>query len=240
MDAVDVVLCRTCTNRERRTNMKDILTDHLSIHSFKMHMSIIEAFNEVTKMVVDENEPITTLICLNCVRRLRQAVVFRMTAAKSYETLSKQTDSNLYESTTYELKQTIKSEIDKEADYDDNIIEDDDDNVYQVEVATEESNVKEEKYDTKPDIENYIKVEVEVKKDQKQERRRPKVIMESPEPKRIRKFEIQSTPKVGKPIKETHYCAHCPATFTNKRNTFLHMKKLHMCKFFILFALHKP
>lgn len=198
MNAAEVLVCRTCTNQERRINMKSILTDHLVIHSFKMHMSIIEAFNEVTKMVVDENEPITTMICLNCVRRLRQAVVFRMNAAKSYEALTKKDLSSLA-TTMIEIKPDVKIETFDEDSYgyEENI------------TATDQQ----EPEDTKPVME--IKIEDEKKHG------------------RIKAHEYTPKPKLGKKgeiIRDTYYCAHCPATFTNKRNIFLHMKKLHMSK----------
>lgn len=84
MESMELETCRTCLSRERKENMKNILCDRLSIHTYALKISIIEAFYEITHLVVDENEQITQLICLNCVRRLRQAMLFRLTAGKLY------------------------------------------------------------------------------------------------------------------------------------------------------------
>lgn len=243
MEAADVHVCRTCTSRERRINMKSILTDQLVIHTYKTQMSIIDAFNEITKMVVDENETLTTLICVNCVRRLRQAILFRMTAVRSYENLTKSTSPNFYTepyalggATSFGgLRLPIKCERyeeegEQETFFEGGIIEESND--YQEELACDNLDVKEER----PDLDEALlqpKIEVEIKTEARRDRRRARIVLLEEEPRykpRTKRYEEGAALRPSKPKKETYYCDLCPATFNNKRFTFLHMKKLHMSK----------
>lgn len=171
-------------------------------------MSIIEAFFEITRLVVDTNEPVTQMICLNCVRRLRQAMLFRMTAVKSYEQLT-----NLSPGEEEHLTKTMIPKL-----------EDDLGNAYECHFA-EDDNLLEEvevkrrvKIKVEPDFE-YNNVTATYEEPRRAHRPKKYKTM-----KRIKEYKPKSNEK------ETYYCDMCDAVFQNKRSTFLHMKKYHMSK----------
>uniref|UniRef100_A0A336KS20 CSON014596 protein n=1 Tax=Culicoides sonorensis TaxID=179676 RepID=A0A336KS20_CULSO len=241
----DVCVCRTCLSREKRENTKNILTDYLHISTYSMKISIVEAFYEITKLIVDTNEPFTHMICLACVRKLRQAYNFRIMTTKSYETLCGVTDIDQIPYKTEDEKMFYTK--------DEPVHEEEEGSVESFQQVEEYLQVVGEEPEEDPVSESSIdKVVTEIKKEEMEPGEiREFINLETKKPVRIvkktttipkiqSKMEVKRTTSIkkepntkkshGTSSKETLYCDLCPAQFTNTRACFIHMKKFHMSK----------
>lgn len=206
MDYMDLYTCRTCLSRERRENVKSIISDRLAIHTYSVKISIIEAFHEITRLVLDENEQITHYICLNCVRRLRQAMLFRMTAVKSYERLATMGPDEDYPNLQSPATDVVpKMEITDDEYLETQFLEDEDD---EPEVKLEDNAEVKVEYVYKPPP--------------------PPPIMQKRKKRKVPAAYHKSATARGE--KQIFVCDFCHTELQNKRSIFLHMKKYHMSK----------
>lgn len=190
-----------------------------------MKISIVEALLEITRMIVDTNEPLTHRICLTCVRKLRQAYLFRIMTTKSYETLCEATD----------IEQIPFKTDDEKLFY-----------------TKQESVIEEDEHDATQPAEEYLQlvdqsesgtsstVVIEIKKEDMEVGEIKEFIdVATKKPVRIVKKAAATQLKRTVTVKKesdtnmpsiTFFCDLCPGTFRNLRACFIHMKKYHISR----------
>lgn len=236
----EVQICRTCLSREKQENTKNILTDYLHISTYSTKVSIVEALLEITKMIVDTNESLTHRICLTCVRKLRQAYLFRIMTTKSYETLCEVNDIDQI---------PFKTEDERSFYTQEGIKEEGDEILEEMEEPTEEylQLVESDDHEAKGKVVIQIKsedmevgevrdfIDVTTKKHVRVVR---KVLVQQEAPHKLPPLQTRATKEKAHQTKRaphrmptndgTIFCDLCPATFKNIRACFIHMKKYHM------------
>lgn len=223
----EVNICRTCLGREKPENVKNILTDYLHIATYSIKVSIVEAFYEITRMIVDTNEPLTQMICLTCVRKLRQAYLFRIMTMKSYDTLCQATDLDHVPYKTEDEKIFYAKE--------------------------EPVEVEDENSDDSPQAEEFLqiiddttsqdaqtKVVIQIKKEDMEpgevcdfidvRTKKPVKIVKKVTPVKQKPHIVKNESSSSTNTKDLIICDFCQATFRNTRACFIHMKKYHMSK----------
>lgn len=220
----EVHLCRTCLSREKKENTKNILTDYLQISTYSMKVSIVEALLEITRMIVDTNEPLTHRICLTCVRKLRQAYLFRVMSTKSYETLCEASDIAQipFKSEDEKLFYTKPEPLETRVDYGGDETEPAEEYLQLVDQSEEQTSSK---------------VVIQIKEEMEVGEVREFINVTTKKPVRIVKKASITPPKRTFVEKRETYastnsllCDLCPATFKNTRACFIHMKKYHISK----------
>lgn len=232
----EVHLCRTCLSREKSENTKNILTDYLHITTYSMKVSIVEAFYEITKMIVDTNEPLTHRICLTCVRKLRQAYLFRIMTTKSYETLCQASDieqvpfKNEDEKIFYTKEESVLSienddyepEESQPAEEYLQIIDESAGDLELGSATTSKVVIKIKKEDMEPgEVREFINVTT---------KQPVRILKKATPPKQKRVIVVKNEPGTIIISSGPIMCDLCPATFKNTRACFIHMKKYHISK----------